>query len=111
MLLAKYMSTITPTAVYLATNGYAHWGAKTLRHSRGAAVECRVGCAGCGVRGRRVTNAEVRAYVVRRTPTEREKPRRARIFAMRALRQAEEIIVGWDGTTRTPCIGRVRLLD
>jgi hypothetical protein len=33
--------------------------------------------------------------VVTRTPTEREKSWHARIFATQALRQGEQIVVGW----------------
>ncbi|KAJ7681707.1 hypothetical protein B0H14DRAFT_3908055 [Mycena olivaceomarginata] len=94
MLLTKYLSTISPKAVYL--------GAPTNGHAHGAIGEDLVlaECSGVGRIGTDLetdSEGESRAMpVVRRTSTEWEKPWRTRIFATRALPQGEKIIVGWE---------------
>jgi hypothetical protein len=117
-LLARYPSTITPTSEYLRapTNGYAHAGApKRFVHLVGPPLDLALDARGVGGRGRWVRsgcwpNAEVRAYVCgggdgqRRAREDEQRRRREEdeakthfgIFATRALKQGEEIVVGWE---------------
>ncbi|KAJ7663424.1 hypothetical protein DFH06DRAFT_924646, partial [Mycena polygramma] len=120
-LLARYPSTITPTSAYLRapTNGYAHAGApKRFVHLVGPPLDLALDARAAGGRGRWVRsgcwpNAEVRAFVCdgskdgrgegdqrRRKRDDQREAEDARthfgIFATRALRQGEEIVVGWE---------------
>ncbi|KAJ6563796.1 hypothetical protein B0H19DRAFT_1209765 [Mycena capillaripes] len=124
-LLARYPSTITPTGVYLRapTNGYAHAGApKRFVHLVGPPLDVALDARAAGGRGRWVRsgcwpNAEVRAFVcggagagegrrhakedgvrVREREMDGEGEPRTHfgIFATRALREGEEIVVGWE---------------
>ncbi|KAJ7605674.1 hypothetical protein DFH06DRAFT_1020065, partial [Mycena polygramma] len=119
-LLARYPSTITPTSAYLRapTNGYAHAGApKRFVHLVGPPLDLALDARAAGGRGRWVRsgcwpNAEVRAFVCdggkngaegARRRKKREENQRDEdawthfwIFATRALRQGEEIVVGWE---------------
>ncbi|KAJ7745529.1 hypothetical protein DFH07DRAFT_748821 [Mycena maculata] len=117
--LAKYPSVITPSSAYLRDplSGYAHMGVpKRFVHIVGPPLEVALDARGRGGRGRWVRsgcwpNAEVRAYVCPgagerdargrgsgRQAREREDEARTHfgIFATRALREGEEIVVGWE---------------
>ncbi|KAJ7907432.1 hypothetical protein B0H13DRAFT_2502093 [Mycena leptocephala] len=115
---SRYPSTITPTSEYLRapTNGYAHAGApKRFVHLVGPPLDLALDARGVGGRGWWVRsgcwpNAEVRAYVCgggdgrrrtredeqRQTREEAEAKTHFGIFATRALKQGEEIVVGWE---------------
>ncbi|KAJ7492968.1 hypothetical protein B0H11DRAFT_1718335 [Mycena galericulata] len=121
--LAPFPSVITPSSVYLRDplNGYAHSGApKRFVHLVGPPLDVCLDARGVGGRGRWVRsgcwpNAEVRAYVCgsagggqgRREGrgtrgkgagkgADAEPRTHFGIFATRALRQGEEIVVGWE---------------
>ncbi|KAJ6456652.1 hypothetical protein C8R45DRAFT_913850, partial [Mycena sanguinolenta] len=119
-LLAPYPSLITPSSQYLAhpPNGYAHLGApRRFVHIVGRPLDVALDARGVGGRGRWVRsgcwpNAEVRAYVCARGGSgvdgrkregegkgggDDDEPRtHFGIFATRALKQGEEIVVGWE---------------
>ncbi|KAJ7839726.1 hypothetical protein B0H14DRAFT_2158058, partial [Mycena olivaceomarginata] len=119
-LLARYPALITPTSAYLRAppNGYAHAGApKRFVHLVGPPLDVALDARGAGGRGRWVRsgcwpNAEVRAFVCDGSDAQagkgKGKKREGRdeeddvpqtqfgIFATRALKQGEEIVVGWE---------------
>ncbi|KAJ7449323.1 hypothetical protein B0H11DRAFT_1743704 [Mycena galericulata] len=116
-LLVRYPSVIMPTSAYLRapTNGYAHAGApKRFVHLVGPPLDVALDARGCGGKGRWVRsgcwpNAEVRAYVKGKArdnrgqgeaeaeaEAEAEPRTHFGIFATRALKQGEEIVVGWE---------------
>ncbi|KAJ7062228.1 hypothetical protein C8F01DRAFT_955924, partial [Mycena amicta] len=116
-LLAKYPSTITPSAAYLRApaNGYAHAGVpKRFVHLVGPPLDVALDARGRGGKGRWARsgcwpNAELRAYVCGATPSRKGKGRAVEdllepeepkthfgIFATRELKEGEEIVLGWE---------------
>ncbi|KAJ7795917.1 hypothetical protein B0H14DRAFT_2620453 [Mycena olivaceomarginata] len=94
MLLATRAPSPRAQCISAQTKGHAHGAGEWATSEERVLAECSgEGVCTCG-RGRGMRGEER----VTRTPTEREKPWRAYIFATQALRQGEEIIVGrqWD---------------